>query len=83
MNRVSWFAFRHPFVTAVGAVAVMLGAARVYGSPTSWGVVGAVLVAIGVLVMWWPKHGVLTRDVRDWLDDDDPRVVKPREPGDP
>lgn len=83
MNRRTWFAYRHPFLAAGLAAAGMLGVARLYGNPTTWGVVAAVLVAVSVLVMWWPRHGVLTGRVNAWLDDDDPRVVKPHDPRSP
>ena len=79
MNERTWFAYRHPFLAAGLAAASMIGVSRLYGDSTTWGVVAAVLVAVAVLVMWWPRHGVFTRDVDAWLDDDDPRVVKPPE----
>lgn len=81
MNGLSWFAYRHPFIAALGAGLAAFGIAsrRIAGEswPFTVALFMAVLTGSVILVMWWPRRGVLSRNVDAWLADDDPRVVKP------
>lgn len=83
MNRVSWFAYRHPFVAAGLGTTAAVGMGLLYGAPVSWAIVVGVVTGVGGLIMWWPSRGVLARDVDDWMSETDPRVRKPDPPGVP
>lgn len=83
MNHVSWWAFRHPFrVALIVGLAAGLLAVRLHYSLRFAVAQGSFAVMV-ILVLWWPRRGVLSRRVQTWLDDDDPRVLKPsdQDPG--
>jgi hypothetical protein len=77
MTRVSWFSYRHPFAASVGFAAAAFGAAVLYGASSLWAALTAAVTAAVILVLWWPRRGVLAQDVKAWVDDPDPRVAKP------
>jgi hypothetical protein len=77
MNRVSWFSYRHPFVAAVLAGVFGTALASIYGVTGAWSLATGVVTMAVILAMWWPRKGALSRDVDDWLSDEDPRVRKP------
>jgi hypothetical protein len=79
MQRQHWLAFRHPFLSAAVGAAGVVAMWLMNGSALSTSVIAGLAVAAFILVLWWPRRGVLTRQAHDWLDDDDPRVVKPGE----
>lgn len=72
-----WWAFKHPFLASAVAGVGMFGLGLRRDASVGWAVFWALLVALGVLVMWWPGRGLLSRDVEAWIEDPDPRVRKP------
>ncbi len=77
MNRWFWFVFRHPFIAAALAGLVGFAASNRLGYSIKVGIVAGLGLVVFVLVLWWPRHGVHSRDVDVWLADEDPRVRKP------
>ena len=72
-----WWTFRHPFLATGLAALAVVGMNVRLGYSLKTGLIWGSCMAVFVLVLWWPRHGVLSRQTQFWLDDDDPRVVKP------
>jgi len=80
MKGLMWLGYRHPFLSSLGAGLVMFAIATRLGFSETIGAIEGFALAVFILVLWWPRHGVLSRRVLDWLEDSDPRVAKPDPP---
>jgi hypothetical protein len=77
MNRWFWFVFRHPFIAAGLAGLVGFAVAIRLDFSVKVAAIAGLGLIVFVLVLWWPRHGLHSRDVDQWLSDEDPRVRKP------